>query len=216
MRKIVLVLALSTLLVLGTYTVQAQQSDAIHTITPTKDITAKSGVYVPKDLTDAHQEFDKMLSPAYINEIKTGSEGDLWRYHMSLGMWMRNYWGLWAGSRLARYFRTVGILHPDDMSETILLSYWRRLHAQPFDLLKQARYYQKYYQEAAEPKRLVCPIDGSKIVYKGNMGADDKGGVNHIVHFGVCQKCKRLWAYQYNKGWYLPDATLSQRWQAPR
>jgi len=216
MRKRLFLLILSTTLVLYGSTIQAKPGDAIHTLTPTKDSTAKSGVYIPQDLKDAHQELDKMLSPAFVNEIRTGSESDLVRYHMGLGMWMRNYWGLWAGSRLAKYFHGVGIHHPDDMSQTILISYWRRLHAQPFDLPTQAQQYQKYYQEAAEPKRLVCPIDGGKIVYQGSTGADDKDGTTHSVHFGICKKCKRLWAYQYNKGWYLPDAALSRQWQGGR
>lgn len=34
--------------------------------------------------------------------VKEGSEQDMIRYHMGLGMWMRNNWGLWGGSRLAK------------------------------------------------------------------------------------------------------------------
>ena len=45
------------------------------------------------------------------------------RYHLDLGMWMRNNWGLWGGSRLHKYFRAKGISHPEDMSSVILFYY---------------------------------------------------------------------------------------------
>jgi hypothetical protein len=47
---------------------------------------------------------------------------------MSLGLWIRNNWGLWSGSRLQAYFRNLGINHPDSMSGVILVSYHRYLN----------------------------------------------------------------------------------------
>lgn len=69
------------------------------------------------------------------------------RYHHGLGMWMRNEWGLWGGSRLAAYFNGIGIYHPDDMSAIILDSYWRKLHGKPIDLESQVKRYQEYWQK---------------------------------------------------------------------
>ena len=42
------------------------------------------------------------------------------RYHLGFGMWMRNNWGLWKSSRLSRYFNSLGVYHPDDMTGIIL------------------------------------------------------------------------------------------------
>jgi hypothetical protein len=100
-------------------------------ITPTPDPNAPFKVYIPKDLEDAFLELEKMLSPALLNEIRLKSEKDMIEYHHGFGTWLRNNWGLWAGSRLAQYFRQLGISHPDDMSGVILTSFWRHLHAQP-------------------------------------------------------------------------------------
>lgn len=48
-------------------------------------------------------------------------------YHFGLGMWMRNNWGLWGGSRLQKYFTDRGTAHPDDMSSVVLFYYWHWL-----------------------------------------------------------------------------------------
>ena len=85
-------------------------------ITPTPDPNAPFKVYIPKDLEDAFVELKKMLSPALLNEIRLKSEKDMIEYHHGFGTWLRNNWGLWAGSRLAQYFRQLGMHHPDDMS----------------------------------------------------------------------------------------------------
>lgn len=48
--------------------------------------------------------------------------------HFGFGMWIRNNWNLWGGSRLSIYFNQKGIHHPDDMSGIILVSYHRHLN----------------------------------------------------------------------------------------
>ena len=44
--------------------------------------------------------------------------------HFSLGMYLRNNWGLWGGSRLSHYFETRGVQHPDSMSGLIIEYYY--------------------------------------------------------------------------------------------
>lgn len=46
--------------------------------------------------------------------------------HMSMGMWIRNNWGLWRGGPLRDFFVARQISHPDDMSVAILDAYWLR------------------------------------------------------------------------------------------
>ena len=85
--------------------------------------------YIPKDLGDAFQQLDKEL-PEIVRKEMTAlvKRDDMITYHMGLGMWMRNNWGLWGGSRLQKYFIDKGFTHPDNMSSVILFYYWDWLH----------------------------------------------------------------------------------------
>jgi glutathione peroxidase-family protein len=130
-------------------------------ITPTPDPNAPFKVYIPKDLEDAFSELKKMLSPALLNEIRLKSEKDVIEYHHGFGTWLRNNWGLWAGSRLAQYFRQLGINHPDDMSGIILTSFWRYLHSQPIKLEEQVEYYKEYWRKAEEREVAITPVSES-------------------------------------------------------
>jgi hypothetical protein len=115
---------------------------------PRRDASSKTGYYIPTDLDDALVELDRIFVSAGEREkVMRASEDDMIDYHMGLGMWMRNNWGLWGGSRLSEYFNGIGIHHPDDMSEIILDSYWRKLHGKPIDLDGQVRYYQEYWRK---------------------------------------------------------------------
>jgi hypothetical protein len=84
-----------------------------------------NGVYIPKDLEDCFIQLDKLLKEYEKNEIKClPSRTDMALYHHGLGMWIRNNWGLWGGSRLQKYFFDRKIKHPDDMSSVILSLYY--------------------------------------------------------------------------------------------
>ena len=63
--------------------------------------------------------------------------------HFGMGLWIRNNWRLWSGSRLLKYFNELGIHHPDDMSSIILISYYRKLHNQDIGFKEQIDYYRK-------------------------------------------------------------------------
>lgn len=105
-------------------------------------------VAIPKDLDTALKELDHMLDPRLREEMRKGTEGEMGKYHFGLGMWMRNNWGLWAGSELSQWFHKRGIGHPDDMSGILLTSYWRRLNGKPIDLEGQVKHYQAYWERA--------------------------------------------------------------------
>lgn len=92
-----------------------------------KRLVAESieGRYIPKNLQEAFLELDKELSEIDKKEMTAlKSRKDMIKYHMGLGMWMRNNWGLWGGSRLQKYFTDKGMWHPDGMSTVILFFYW--------------------------------------------------------------------------------------------
>lgn len=82
-------------------------------------------VYIPKDLGECFVELDKLLKDIDKKEIQSlAKRDDMVKYHMGLGMWMRNNWGLWSGSRLQKYFTDKGVRHPDDMSMVVLYYYF--------------------------------------------------------------------------------------------
>ena len=82
-------------------------------------------IYIPRDLGEAFVELDKLLKDVDKAEMKALPKRDsMINYHMGLGMWMRNNWGLWSSSRLQTYFLLRGVTHPDDMSGVILDYYY--------------------------------------------------------------------------------------------
>lgn len=94
-------------------------------------LTADSinGVYIPRDLEDCFHQLDTLLSSQDLRTIKNYESSDeMINLHFGLGMWMRNNWGLWGGSRLQKYCLQRGLRHPDYMSDTILRYYWEYLH----------------------------------------------------------------------------------------
>jgi hypothetical protein len=91
-------------------------------------LEAINGVYIPKDLGECFIELDKLLSEIDKKEMSAlPKKADMIRYHLSLGMWMRNNWGLWGGSRLYKYFHDKGLNHPEDMSSIVLFYYYEWL-----------------------------------------------------------------------------------------
>jgi hypothetical protein len=86
-------------------------------------------IYIPKDLGECFIELDKLLKESDKKEMQAlPKREDMIKYHMGLGMWIRNSWGLWGGSRLQKYFKDKGIEHPDSMSGIILDYYYDCLH----------------------------------------------------------------------------------------
>lgn len=106
------------------------------------------GTYIPKNLNECYNELNSMLDKKLIKEIKNKTETEFTTgSHFGMGLWIRNNWGLWKGSRLYIFFKTNGIFHPDDMSGIILTSYHRKLNGIDIELEKQIKYYQDYWKK---------------------------------------------------------------------
>lgn len=103
------------------------------------------GIYIPYDLNDCFKQIDGFWTDSVKTEIKNMNEAEFTiNAHFSFGMWIRNNWGLWSGSRLSKYFADLGIFHPDDMSDIILTSYYRYLTGQEIQLEEQIDFYKDY------------------------------------------------------------------------
>ncbi len=93
-------------------------------------------IYIPTDLPDCIRQLDSMLSAEHKDYIRTEGAAAV---HFSLGMWMRNNWGLWRGSQLQTYFIDNGIQHPDDMSGVILDCYVKHLRGEEVNYKRMLR-----------------------------------------------------------------------------
>ncbi|MGB3547953.1 MAG: DUF6794 domain-containing protein [Saprospiraceae bacterium] len=112
------------------------------------------GFYIPENLTDCFNSLDEMYTDSLRMAIIELSEDEYSaRNHLfGIGIWMRNNWQLWGGSRLSSYFNKVGIYHPDDMSGIIMHSYHRRLKGKAIRLDEQVKYYRDYWEKAKQKK----------------------------------------------------------------
>lgn len=108
-----------------------------------------NGVYIPKDLKDSFSQINILWSDSVKIKVKAMKESDFVNNsHFGFGMWMRNNWGLWKGSRLFRYLNEKGLNHPDDMSSVILTSYHRHLNNRNLKLRNQIKGYKDYWKKA--------------------------------------------------------------------
>lgn len=122
-----------------------QQEDSLKTL------------YIPVDLPDCMRQLDSILTPENKEWILSVEEKDfLARTHLALGIWIRNNWGLWAGSHLATYFDEQEIHHPDDMSGVILRCYYHYIRGEKVNyqrLLREERHKEKQWAKENEKNR---------------------------------------------------------------
>lgn len=104
----------------------------------------------PTNLDECFEELKKLLpfeDQVAIIQMEKGPVG----LHHSLGRWLRNNWGLWQeDSVLHLYFKKLGLWHADDMSGLILDGFWCHLRNEPFDIDKQIKSYQDYWEKQKE------------------------------------------------------------------
>ena len=103
------------------------------------DRESPTGVYIPNDLEETLRELETILPADLKQKMRGYDESEMNKFQMSLGVWLRDKWGLWTNSRLAKFFNESGVDDPDHMSEIILGSFWRYLHYNPIDLANQIR-----------------------------------------------------------------------------
>jgi hypothetical protein len=154
----------------------------------------------------------KSLPPETLADMRARPEKDMILYHHGLGTSLRNEWGLWAGGPLYRHFAGRGLVHPDDMSGVILHSFWRYLHDRPLDVEGQIKGYQEYTRVAEYPESDSNPECRSGIEIVLTQHRDRPDGRPRMIHMGQCCSDQRVWAYEVDRGWYLPDAPERAAW----
>lgn len=134
-------------LILKPYQYLEQKWDREYKIRFTAD--SLRGIYIPKDIDDAIAQINSFWPDSTITKVRNWPEKEFTgKLHMGFGMWMRNNWQLWGGSRLSEFFHDLGIHHPDDMSDIILTSYHRILNQKPININDQIDSYKKYWKDS--------------------------------------------------------------------
>lgn len=93
------------------------------------------GVYIPKDLTDAFIQLNKLIDEPSKQKFKAIDEEEATRrLFFSLGRWISHNWGFYGGSRLSHFLKGLGLTHPDDMASFVIITYHRNLNRKPLDV----------------------------------------------------------------------------------
>jgi hypothetical protein len=108
-----------------------------------KPQTIREAVYFLKKLREKHLLFITKDFNALTENQFTG------RAHHGLGQQIRNDWGLWQDSDLAKNFKEMGIHHADDMSGIILATTYREITGQTWDIAGQIKHYKDYWADMA-------------------------------------------------------------------
>jgi len=103
----------------------------------------------PTTLDEAIKELDRNSTEgdrtSFANTAVETACGSL---HFGSGMSIRNKWGLWVKEQpLTQWFRERGIWHADDMSTAIFKAYWFQLNGMKFDILREAKKCEKYWEK---------------------------------------------------------------------
>ena len=161
------------------------------------------GVYIPKDLKDCFKQIDTFWDKKMKTQVKSWTESEFSaKAHFGFGMWMRNNWKLWGGSRLSKYFNNLGIYHPDDMSGIILDSYHRYLTGKKIKLDEQVGYYKAYWQVNKTPKEKDYPKGVKNLEFNTRMGYKlKKNNYRGAIHVQTNSKTDKVWIYDYHFGW---------------
>ena len=149
---------------------------------------------------------DKLLDDETINEIlNMQSADDMIRYHLSIGMYIRNNWirhgSLKMHKLLSKELKLDSFrFHIDDISRFILEGYWHYLHKEYFDIEKIYNEYGYSFLSASVPeidenmkneigKKLV-----ERVYYKYN-------GLLYFIHVYKIKKSSEYYIYDIIHGW---------------
>lgn len=139
--------------ILKTYLELERQQQKLEAVRATTDTI--NGIYIPKDLKDCLAQINKFWSDSTKNQVKQWTENKFTaETHLGFGMWMRNNWQLWRGSRLTAYFNTIGVYHAESISDIILTSYHRKLTGKEIGLETQVKAEKDHWEKAKQDEQV--------------------------------------------------------------
>jgi hypothetical protein len=169
------------------------------------------GVYIPVNLQDAWDVLDKSLSKQERKKLLELPEEEMIRFHFSKGMGIRNRWGLWKGSRLAKHFNDLGIHHPDDMSSIILKTFWCHLNEKPINLEQRVAYYKEYWFAHSPPPNDTFPEQNLKEIGAQNY-ATKRGKYLGNIQIYQNSASGKIWLYENGKWWLVANESFFDKY----
>lgn len=106
---------------------------------------------VPPPVAEAFRRLDAEITPDDRETLRTTPPGEMVRYHMTLGRYIRNEYGLWRGGPLADCFLARGVDHPDNMSGILLEAYGAYLRGETVDVDAMIRSGPRFEPAPGEP-----------------------------------------------------------------
>lgn len=103
-------------------------SEETYKIHPTPDLDSPTGVYIPNNLEEAIVELERMIPVPLKLKLEIDA---IAKYHLSLGLWLRNNWCLGQNNNLVQYFVNYGASSQADTISTLLLTLYQRYLQRP-------------------------------------------------------------------------------------
>jgi len=159
------------------------------------------GVYIPKDMGDCMRSLYEMHADSTKQQILDMTNSSFRGLaHLGMGMWIRNNWGLWKGSRLKEYFNKKAVErakkegrelifnpHPDNMSGAILSNYYEYLISKRINI----------QEKIADCTNNICPENTGRLKFYTRITFYDSGSENPTESEGYMAKASKdeVWLY---------------------
>lgn len=118
-----------------------------------------NGYYIPMDLQDALEELEQKSEPGSLVKFKEAPEDTIRRkLHFGLGRWISNKWNFYEGSRFSHHLKEMGLDHPDDMTQFVIVSFHRQLNGLPLKVDEQVRSYQDFRKRLNDSRKANTQI----------------------------------------------------------
>jgi hypothetical protein len=101
----------------------------------------------PATLDECMKAFNEMFLPEEQIEFTKMTKDEVGSLHLGLGQWIRNNWDLWKGGALLDHLKSLGMIHPDDMSTVIMEEYWARMNGVPSTMQEDIGYYKNFWDK---------------------------------------------------------------------
>lgn len=168
----------------------------------------------PTTIQECFTYLESWLPPQELSRIRSLSEKDMGSlYHMSVGLTIRNYWGIATLEPLYWHLYELGLRHPDDMSGTVLTSFWRHQHGLPLKVEEQVRQYQEYWRVTVEPSIASNSDCATLMGFLGWQPGEFPDGKPRYITLATCCSDSTFWAWEVDRGWYRPEGALLRDWQ---
>lgn len=111
-----------------------------------------NGIYIPKDLRDAHVQLSKLAAESE-GKFKALPEDQVLVKNRVLRQWIILNWSLYEGSRIGKYLRDLGLSYPEEQAELLILTWHRSLNGKDLGIKEYVEAKKALHLKEAEERR---------------------------------------------------------------